>query len=61
MSAPSAEAATHSRGVGAGVPLSRSHAYMTSPAVKKRTAASRNGGTSWTPTRIARKVDPHTK
>ena len=35
--------------------------YMTSPAVKKRMAASRNGGTSWTPTRMAKKVDPQTK
>src|SRR5271154_4049887 len=53
--------ASHSRIVGDAVPFSRIHAKSTKPAIKNRMLANRSGGTSRTPTRIARKVDPQTK
>ena len=52
---------TLDRALGEGVPRARSHAYRTIPATEKRMAASKSGGTSRTPMRIARNVEPQTK
>src|SRR5881398_2773325 len=56
MSVPRNDAPAHSRKVRDGEPLRRIQTYRIKPAAKNRIAASRNGGTSRTPTRIARKV-----
>src|SRR2546425_3141896 len=61
MSVPRNDAPAHSRKLGDGEPLRRIQTYRIKPAAKNLIAASRNGGTSRTPTRIARKGGPQTK
>src|SRR3989442_4958704 len=61
MSVPRNDAPAHSRKLGDGEPLRRIQTYRIKPAAKNRIAASRNGGTSRTPTPIAREGDPPTK
>src|SRR2546425_1233600 len=61
MSVPRNDAPAHSRKLRDGELLRRIQTYRIKPAAKNLIAASRNGGTSRTPTRIARKGDPQTK
>jgi hypothetical protein len=55
---PMANDPRHCAHVGRASPRARSTAKSTAPALKKRSAASRNGGKSCSAKRMPRKVDP---